>query len=341
MAPARLQSDQPGFFLSAVSLCLGCSAKYMKTQRIILAGGSGYLGGLLTASLAKQGYEIVVLTRSPNPARTGARDVLWDARTLGPWAKELDGAAAVINLTGRSVNCRYHETNRRLILESRVLSTKVIGEAISQCAEPPPVWLNSSTATIYKHSFDREMDESGEIAGDKDARDEFSVEVAQAWEGALNDAPTPATRKIALRTSMVFGPKPGTVLRVLRRLARLGLGGSMASGRQYVSWIHEEDFCRAMDWLLSHENLAGGFNICSPNPVTNRDMMAAFRRAVGAPFGLPAAEWMLEVGAFFLRTETELMIKSRRVVPGRLLASGFRFNFPHLNEALAELEKRL
>lgn len=253
----------------------------------------------------------------------------------------MEGSAAVINLCGRSVDCRYNEANRRLILESRVLSTRVLGEAIGQCAEPPAVWLNASTATIYKHSFDREMDEAGEIAVDKDARDEFSVEVAQAWEGALHQARTPVTRKIALRMSMVFGQMEGTVFRVLRRLARLGLGGSMAGGRQFVSWIHEEDFCRAVKWLLTHENLTGPFNLASPNPVTNREMMATLRQVAGAPFGLPAARWMLEVGAFFLRTETELMIKSRRVVPGKLLASGFRFNFPRLEDAMMDIEKRL
>lgn len=313
----------------------------MKAGRVILAGGSGFCGRLLAETMSKNGCEVVVLTRSPQSMAGPARHVFWDAKTPGPWGRELEGAAAVINLAGRSVNCRYNEANRRLILESRVLSTQVLGEAIGQCAEPPGVWLNASTATIYKNSFDREMDETGEIAADKDARDEFSVEVAQAWEGALNRVRTPATRKIALRMSMVFGPEEGTVFRVLRRLARFGLGGSMAGGRQFVSWIHEEDFCRAVEWLLTHENLAGPFNLASPNPVTNREMMATLRQVAGAPFGLPAARWMLEVGAFILRTETELMIKSRRVVPGKLLASGFRFNFSKLEEAMMEIQKRM
>ena len=313
----------------------------MKTRRVILAGGSGFCGHLLADTLSKNGCEVVVLTRSQKLEASPARLISWDAKNMGDWARELEGAEAVINLCGRSVDCRYNETNRRLILESRVLSTRVLGEAISRCAEPPSVWLNASTATIYKHSFDREMDEAGEIAGDKDAQDEFSVEVAQAWEGALNEARTPATRKIALRLAMVLGPMEGTVYRVLRRLTRLGLGGSMAGGRQFVSWIHEEDFCRAVEWLLTHENLAGPFNLASPNPVTNREMMATLRRVAGAPFGLPAARWMLEVGAFFLRTETELMIKSRRVAPGKLLVSGFRFNFPRLEDAMLDIEKRL
>jgi hypothetical protein len=247
----------------------------------------------------------------------------------------------VINLAGRSVNCRYNAANRRLILESRVLSTRVLGEAIAGCAEPPPTWLNASTATIYKHSYERTMDENGEIAADKDAKDEFSVEVAQAWEQALAAAPTPATRKIPLRMSMVFAAEPGSVVPVLRRLVRLGLGGSMAGGRQYVAWIHQEDFCRAVEWILEHPALRGPVNVAAPNPLTNREMMAVFRQVCGRSIGLPAARWMLEIGAFVMRTETELMIKSRRVVPAKLLDSGFQFRFPTLQGALEEIERRL
>jgi uncharacterized protein (TIGR01777 family) len=312
----------------------------LKPKRIILAGGSGLLGRLLARSLADKGYEITILTRSPQ-GRAASRSIGWDARTLGPWRQELEGAAAVINLTGRSVNCRYNALNRRLILESRVLSTRVLGEAIAGCAAPPPAWLNASTATIYKHSFDRTMDETGEIAADKDAKDEFSVEVAQAWEEALAATPTPATRKVPLRMSMVFAMEEGTVFRVLRRLVRLGLGGRMAGGRQFVAWIHQADFCRAVEWILEYPELRGPINLVAPNPLTNRDMMAVFRKVCGAPFGLPAARWMLEIGAFIMRTETELMIKSRRVAPGKLLASGFQFNYPTFQAALEEIERRL
>jgi uncharacterized protein len=310
-----------------------------QSERIVLAGGSGLLGCLLARTLSAKGYEIIVLTRSPQ-AGGAARQVHWDARTLGPWQRELEGAAAVINLAGRSVNCRYNEANRRLIMDSRVLSTRVLGEAISHCAEPPPTWLNASTATIYKHSYDRTMDETGEIAADRDAKDEFSVEVAQAWEQALADAPTAATRKIPMRMSMVFAAVPGSVFAVLRRLVRLGLGGSMAGGRQFVSWIHQEDFCRAVEWILEHPALCGPVNVASPNPVTNREMMAVFRKVCGRPIGLPAASWMLEIGAFFMRTETELIIKSRRVVPAKLLETGFQFRFPTLHGALEEIERR-
>jgi len=307
-------------------------------NRIVLAGGSGVLGRLLGRTLAAKGHEIVVLTRSPH-GRAGC--VHWDARTLGPWRQQLEGALAVINLTGRSVDCRYNEANRRAIIESRVLSTRVLGEAIAACSNPPLTWLNASTATIYKHSFDRAMDETGEIAADKDAKDEFSVEVAQAWEQALAEAPTPATRKIPLRMSMVFLSETGSVFPVLRRLVRLGLGGSMAGGRQYVSWIHQEDFRRAVEWILEHPAITGPVNIAAPNPLTNRDMMATFRKVYRQPIGLPATRWMLEIGAFLMRTETELIIKSRRVVPAKLLESGFQFRFPTLQESLEELERHV
>jgi uncharacterized protein (TIGR01777 family) len=308
-----------------------------KSKRIVLAGGSGVLGNLLARALSGKGYEMIVLTRSP---RGRAGHVEWDARTLGAWKQELEGALAVINLTGRSVNCRYNAANRRAIIESRVLSTRVLGEAVAGCANPPSTWLNASTATIYKHSYARLMGESGEIAADKDAKDEFSVEVAQAWEQALAAAATPATRKIPLRISMVFTTEPGSVYPVLRRLVRLGLGGSMAGGRQYVSWIHHEDFCRAVEWILEHPLLDGPFNVAAPNPVTNREMMTIFRQVCGRRIGLPATRWMLEIGAFIMRTETELMLKSRRAVPGRLLNFGFQFRFPTFQSALEDMHKR-
>jgi uncharacterized protein (TIGR01777 family) len=203
--------------------------------------------------------------------------------------------------------------------------------------KPPAVWLNSSTATIYKHSLDRAMDERGEIGATREAKDAFSVEVAREWERAFESALTPATRKVALRTAMVLGTQAGGVLHVLRRLARFGLGGHMGNGDQYVSWIQEEDFCRAIEWLIRNEDFCGPVNLAAPNPIPNRELMRTLRTACGKSFGLPAMRWMLEIGAFFMRTETELIIKSRRVVPGRLLASGFEFRFPTLKEALDDL----
>lgn len=310
----------------------------MKT-RIIIAGGSGFLGTALARKFVARGDEVIVLARAPKNRSDGAREVLWDAKNVGEWAALVEGADAVINFTGKSVDCRYTEKNRRAIIESRVNSTRVVGEAIARCAKPPRVWLNASSATIYRHVFDRAMDENGETGAEPEAKDAFSIEVIRQWERALDEARTPNTRKVALRITMVFGPDAG-VFPVLRRLARLGLGGKMGSGRQYVSWIHVEDFCRAIEWLIEHEELSGPINLAAPTPLTNADMMRLMRKTCGAPFGLPATEWMLEIGAFFLRTETELILKSRRVVPGRLLASGFQFHFPELENALRNLEQR-
>jgi len=307
-------------------------------KRIILAGGSGFLGHALAGHFQKSGHEMVILTRSPGPGLRVAREVAWDARTMGDWVRELEGATAVINLAGRSVNCRYNPANRRLIMESRVFSTRVLGEAIAQCKQPPRVWLNSSTATIYKHTFGSAWDEGGEIGGTPEAKDEFSVEVATAWEQELNKARVPRTRKIALRSAMVMGNRKNSVFPVLQKLAWFGLGGRMGSGKQFVSWIHEADFCRAVEWLIAHEEMNGAVNLCAPKPVANAEMMELFRAVCHRPFGLPAATWMLALGAFFLRTETELIIKSRRIVPGRLVESGFEFQFPELGQALKHLQ---
>jgi uncharacterized protein (TIGR01777 family) len=305
-------------------------------RRIILAGGSGFLGKALAQKFVGRGDEVVVLTRTPRARSDGAKEVFWDAKSLGDWTKWIDGAEVVINLAGKSVDCRYTEANRKAIIASRVDSTRVLGEAIAKCQRPPRVWLNSSSATLYKHTFGKPMDESGEMGATPEAKDEFSIEVIREWERALNEVQTPSTRKVAMRITLVFG-KDGGVFPVLRRLARFGLGGRMGSGRQFVSWIHVDDFCHAVEWLIAKDELTGPVNFAAPNPLPNRDMMRLLRKACGAPFGLPATEWMLEVGAFFIRTETELIIKSRRVVPGRLLASGFKFQFPELRGALADI----
>jgi uncharacterized protein (TIGR01777 family) len=312
-------------------------------NRIIVAGGNGFVGGFLTKSLVSGNNDVVVLTRSPRAlASQSIRQIQWDGYTLGNWARELDGAGALINLAGRSVNCRYNEPNRRQILESRVESTRVLGEAITHCNTPPPVWLNASTATIYKHTFDREMDEAtGEIGATPEANDAFSIKVAQAWEQTFEEAPTPSTRKVALRTAMIFAADSGGVYRTLRSLTRWGLGGTIAGGRQFISWIHEGDFCGAVEWLVDREDFSGPVNLASPNPVTQSGMMRIIRRELGVPFGLPATRKMLEVAAFVHRTEAKLIIKSRRVLPGRLMAAGFRFRFPRMEDAVREIEGRL
>ncbi len=303
----------------------------MNQLRIIIPGGTGFLGHHVSAYFAAQNYEVVVLTRSPKPDSV-ARQVAWDGAMLGSWAQEFDGAVAVINLAGRTVNCRYNEKNKREIYDSRLRSTAVIGKAIEQCAAPPPVWINSSSATIYRYAEDRAMDEeTGEIG------EGFSVDVCQQWEKALAEATTPHTRKIALRAAMVFGHGDDGPYAMFHRLVRFGLGGTMGSGNQYISWIHIEDFTRALAWLIAHDELDGAINLSSPNPMPNREFMRLFRAACHQPMGLPATRWMLELGAVFLRTETELPLKSRRVIPRRLLESGFRFEFPTVSKALEHL----
>jgi len=265
----------------------------------------------------------------------------WDGERLGDWTSHLQGADVVVNLAGRSVNCRYHRWNRREIVESRVRSTQLIGEAIHRLRQPPRLWLNASTATIYRPTLDGTMDEdTGELGGGEEgAPDEwrFSIEVAKRWEEAFFSVHTPGTRKIALRSAMTMSPDRGGIFDVLSGLVRFGLGGKAGSGKQFVSWIHERDFVRALDFLIADETIEGIVNVAAPNPLQNAEFMRSLREAWGVRSGLSATLWMLELGAFFLRTETELILKSRRVVPGRLLRSGFRFEFPEWAEAAKDL----
>jgi uncharacterized protein (TIGR01777 family) len=315
----------------------------MKTEarKIILAGGSGFLGQTLAQWFAAREFQVVVLTRSPRRMEGRIRDVFWDGRTLARWAEELEGALAIVNLAGRSVNCRYDAENRREILNSRIDSTRVVGRAILGCKAAPRAWLNASTATIYRHSLDRAWDETGEIGSDPAAKDAFSVEVARAWEAVVAEIETPATRKVTMRMAMVLGFGENSVFPMLRRLSRFGLGGRMGSGRQAVSWIHHEDFCRAIEWLILRDDFSGVVNIAAPNPISNGEMMRLFRRVCGVPVGLPAPLWLLEIGTFLLRTETELVIKSRCVVPKRLEAAGFTFRFREMQAAVHALENEV
>jgi len=283
-----------------------------------------------------------VLGRSPEKREW--RTEKWDGKMLGPWAAEIDGSDIVINLAGRSVNCRYNEENRRQMMDSRVLSTRVVGEAIAAAARPPRVWLQASTATIYAHRFDAPNDDvTGIIGGhEADAPDtwNFSIDVATAWEKTANEADTPRTRKVLMRSAMTMSPDRGGIFDVMLGLVRKGLGGTAASGRQYISWIHDLDFIRSLYWLIEHEELSGPINLSSPNPLPNREFMRIFREAAGVPFGLPAMEWQLAIGAFFMQTETELILKSRRVVPKLLADSGFQFEFPEWPEACRDLYER-
>ncbi len=310
-------------------------------MKIVIPGGTGQVGAILARAFRGEGHEVVVLSRKP--AAAPWRMALWDAETPGDWMAELEGAHAVINLAGRNVNCRYTPGNRREILESRVKSTRVLGQAIARASRPPRVWLQASTATIYAHRYDAPNDEATGILGGGEPGAprswDFSIEVAKAWEAALDEIATPGTRKVKLRAAVVLSPDRGGIFDVLLGLVRRGLGGSSGNGRQYVSWIHDQDFVRSIFWLLDHE-LEGPVNLAAPNPLPNAEFMRALRQAWGTRLGLPAAEWMLGIGAVFLRTETELVLKSRRVVPGRLLQEGFTFQFPTWPEAARDLCRR-
>jgi uncharacterized protein (TIGR01777 family) len=308
-------------------------------MKIVIPGGSGQVGAVLVRAMQSTGHDVVVLSRSP--AEGAVRTVPWDGATLGPWASEIDGADVVINLAGRSVNCRYHRRNRRQIVDSRVLSTRAIGQAIAAAKSPPAVWLQASTATIYAHRYDAANDEATGIlgGGEADAPDtwRFSIDVAKAWEQAAAEAETPRTRKVLLRSAMTMSPDRGGVFDALLWLVRCGLGGQQGDGKQYVSWIHELDFVRAIEWLIAHDEIDGAMNLAAPQPLANAEFMQALRAAWGAKLGLPATRAMLELGAFVLRTESELILKSRRVVPGRLMQNGFEFAYPTWPKAAAEL----
>ncbi|MFN6195934.1 MAG: epimerase [Planctomycetota bacterium] len=310
-------------------------------MKIVLPGGSGQVGAVLARAFHARGDEVVVLSRGTSCLARDVRIVPWDGRTLGAWAREVDGADVVVNLAGRTVDCRYSEANLRAMMDSRVDSTRVVGEAIAAAARPPRVWLQSSTATIYAHRFDAPNDERTGILGGSEpgvpphwAR---SVAIATRWEETLVAAATPRTRRVALRSSLILSPDRGGIFDTLLGLVRKGLGGTCGNGRQWVSRIHEQDFVRAALFLAERDDLDGAVNVCAPNPVPNRDFMRELRRAFGMPIGLPAPALLLELGAVFLRTETELVLKSRRVVPGRLLAAGFAFEYPEWPAAAREL----
>ena len=302
----------------------------MTQLRLIIAGGNGFLGHQLAQYFRQRGYRVVVLGRGPS---AGPDYVRWDGRTLGPWAAALEGAAALINLAGRTVDCRYTAANKHAIIASRTESTRVLGTAVAACAVPPRVWLNSSTATIY-----------ADTPGDQPANTEaagivgegFSVEVARAWEAAFAACPAPATRQVALRTAIVLG-RAGGAFPVMARLARRGLGSPQGHGRQWMSWLHVTDFCRAVEFLLTKPDAAGAFNLCAPQPVPNRTFMALLCQELRPWLRLPQPRWLLEIGAFVLRTETELILKSRKVYPQRLLELGFAFEFPTCEAAVRDL----
>ena len=293
----------------------------MKTK-IVIAGGTGFVGQYLTKKFTASGYEVVVISRNKNQAS-------WDNTFL--ITEALENAAMLINLAGKSVDCRYNEKNKKEIYDSRIDTTKILGNAIGNCKNPPPIWINSSTATIYRHAEDRPMTESaGEIGTG------FSVNVATNWEKAFFDFKLPQTRQVALRMAIVLGSSGG-VIKPLKNLVRFGLGGKQGSGKQMFSWIHIEDLFRTIIFVQQHNEVSGVLNTAAPNPVSNKNLMQSLRKHMGVAFGLPAPVWLLKMGAVLIKTETELILKSRWVIPERLSAAGFQFQFPDMDIALKQI----
>ena len=328
----------------------------LRPLRIVLPGGSGQVGQALARYFQQQGHHVTVITRGPYAAPW--QTVHWDGGQTGPWTEYLEGADACINLAGRSVNCRYDAANRQAIYDSRIQSTQLLGRVIASLAEPPRVWLNASAATIYSRTLDANgvdlpLDEAtGELSGDKPSanakppanrwlqRRGFSSRVARDWEAAFFAAETPRARKVALRSAVVLSPTAGSAFGVLSNLVRLSLGGRQGNGRQFVSWIHEADYARAVEFIIGHEELQGPVNIAAPNPLPNREFMAALRWAWDVPNGVPAPSLAIKLGAIFLRTEPELVLQSCRAIPGRLLDAGFEFQFPDWPEAAEDLVRQ-
>ena len=299
-------------------------------KKLIIAAGTGFLGQVLVDYFQNQFDQIVILTRGNTKQEGKIKYVHWDAKTLSGWETELENATILINLAGKSVDCRYTKENKKEILFSRIHSTKALSKAVLNCSNPPKHWLNSSTATIYRFSLDKQMDEvSGEIGKD------FSINVALSWEKAFFKTETPQTLKTALRTSIVLGKNGGAFI-PLKRLAQFGFGGKQGNGNQFVSWIHEHDFARAVDFIIQKE-ISGVVNIVSPTPVQNKDFMKTLRQTLGQFIGIPIPVFLLQLGAKIIKTETELVLKSRNVIPKRLQDQGFLFEYPNLAKTLKSL----
>lgn len=300
--------------------------------RVVLAGGSGFLGRALAEEFAREGYEVVVLTRTPSKrSRANVREVAWDGKNVcASWARELEGAAAVVNLTGRSVDCRHTAANRREILESRVNSVEAVGRAIRACTEPPRVLIQAGSLAIYGDAGTRVCDEHAP------AGKGFPVDVCLSWERAFDSLELPSTRKVLLRIGFVLG-RDGGALPTLARLARFYLGGAAGDGRQYISWLHARDFCRLALWCVERKDAAGVFNATGPAPVTNAEFMCELRCALKRPWSPRTPAFAVRLGAFLLRTEAELALTGRRCIPDRLVEMNFKFVYTNLESALADL----
>ncbi len=305
----------------------------MKYGKIILAGGNGYLGGVLAKYFSGIADEVVILARKPKAEKGNIKTLVWNGKTIGDWVYSLQGADLLVNLCGKNVNCRYTEKNKKEIFDSRLIPTQLLGKAIEEIKNPPKLWINITSATIYRHADDRPQDEfTGEIGNG------FSVEVCKAWENCFFKTNTPNTRKIALRMGIVLGLKDGAFPRLLN-LVKLCMGGKQGSGKQYMSWIHEEDTARSIEWLLNHAEIKGIVNCTAPEAIKNHVFMRSIRNAFGRSFGLPAPVWLLAIGAKIIGTETELILKSRWVEPAVLLNSGFEFKYGKIREAMLALSQ--
>jgi len=306
----------------------------MKYRKIVIAAGTGFIGQGLTDYFGHDN-DIIILTRSPLKDIGRTTYVQWDGKTLGDWSRYLEGTDLLINLTGKSVNCRYTEKNRQEIFDSRTQSTEILGAAIRTLKHPPSLWINAASATIYRHAEDRPMDEfTGEIEND------FSVQVCKRWEAAFNEAKVPHTRKVILRIAVTLGHQGG-VMHPYLNLVKFGLGGFQGTGNQHFSWVHIEDICGMIEWLYEHPELEGVFNCSAPHPVTNRQFMRTLRKVAGHFFGLPAYAWMLKIGAAIIGTEAELLLKSRWVLPTRATQAGFVFKYPELQPAVHQIISKL
>jgi len=302
----------------------------MNKGRVVLAGGSGFLGTMLSRKLVVEGYEVVILTRSPQPGAENVIQVAWDGKTVGEWATFLKGAEAVVNLTGKSVNCRYTERNRQEIIDSRVSSVNAIASAISRCANPPRSWIQAGSLAIYGNAGDTTCDETAPPGTG------FSVETCKVWESSFDAAVTPSTRKVLLRIGLALG-RDGALLAGLSRITRCFLGGAAGSGRQYMSWLHIQDVNEMFLWAIERVDVAGTFNATGPCPVTNSDFMHALRSALHRPWSPPLPVWAVHIGARLMDTEPQLMLTGRRCVPRRFADIGFSFSFPSLELALSDI----
>ena len=299
-------------------------------KRIIITAANGFLGLHLCEHFAKT-HEVIALVRTLLPNQPNITYIEWDGKTLGDWQAYFEGAHAVINLAGKSVDCRYHDENKNLILQSRLESTSVLGEAMDLCNVKPSVWMNSASATIYAHSLEKANSEAEHVIGSG-----FSVEVCQQWEKTFFDFTYTNVRQVALRTTIVLG-KDGGAFPVMKKMTKLFAGGKQGNGKQMISWIHIDDFTNAVDHILVHDELRGSINLGSPNPVRNAYFMRELRSACNRPFGLATPKFLLEIGARIIKTETELILKSRFIEPGILMNSGFKFNYPTIKEAMNDL----